>query len=99
MLAETDSKTQKFSVRLRQRGQMTIPRQLRDALSIQEGDMLTFIQIGDGLFLTPRPLRTFELGNKIADIMDEKGVTLADLLQDLPKIREQSYQERYGSQS
>ncbi len=97
MLAETDSKMQKFSVRLRQRGQMTIPHQLRDTLSIQEGDMLTFIQIGDGLFLTPKPLHTFELWNKIADIMDEKGVTLADLLQDLPKIREQSYQEQYGS--
>ncbi len=99
MFAETNSKTQQFTVRLRQRGQMTIPRQLRERFSIREGDMLTFVQIGDGLFLTPKPLRTFELGDKIVDMMEKKGVTLADLLQDLPKMREKSYRERYENQA
>jgi hypothetical protein len=28
--------------------------------------------------------------------MEEQGITLADLLEDLPKIREKIYQEKYG---
>ena len=47
--AMTDS--QPFTVRMRSRGQVTIPRKLRDTLSIEDGDMLTFVQMGEGVFL------------------------------------------------
>ncbi len=86
--------SQPFTVRMRSRGQVTIPRKLRDTLSIEDGDMLTFVQMGDGVFLMPRQPRTYELSNQIADMMDKKGVTLADLLENLPKIREEIHQER-----
>jgi hypothetical protein len=31
----------------------------------------------------------------MADMLDESGLTLADLLADLPRIREEIYRERY----
>lgn len=94
MLNETTNEAQQFTVQMRARGQMTIPRKLRDALSLEDGDTVTLFQIGDAVVLTPKPSRTYELADKIADLMENEGVTLADLLADLPKIREEIYKEQ-----
>ena len=99
MLSDALIKSQQFTIRMRSRGQVTIPRKLRDGLSINQGDMLTLVQIGDGFYLSPKPLKGPELADKFAHLMEEKGITLADLLEDLPQIREEIYHERYGDQS
>ena len=89
--------SQQFTVRMRSRGQVTIPSKLRDQLSMEDGDTLTLVQMGDAIFLTAKPSRTYKLADEIAEIMKNEGVTLADLLEDLPKIREEIYQERQKS--
>ncbi len=43
--------------------------------------------------LPPSPLA--ELLDQLADMLDDSGLTLADLLADLPRIREEIYHERY----
>ncbi|OQY28787.1 MAG: hypothetical protein B6I38_08910, partial [Anaerolineaceae bacterium 4572_5.1] len=73
MLYDTQVDSQQFTVKIRDRGQMTIPSKLRDSLSIGKGDILNLYQIGEGFYLTPEPLRTYELSNKIADMMEEEG--------------------------
>lgn len=85
-----------FTVQVRSRGQLTIPQTVRQSLSIREGDALTLVQIGDAILLSPRQLRGPELGDKFVELMQDEGVTLTDLLEDLPKIRQELYEERYG---
>jgi AbrB family looped-hinge helix DNA binding protein len=87
---------ERFTIQVRQRGQVTIPSQVRDALAINEGDTLTLVQIGDALLVTPKRLRGPELGEQFVALMEEKDVALADLLQDLSTIREEIFAERYG---
>jgi AbrB family looped-hinge helix DNA binding protein len=100
MLAEDlTTAIDRFTIQVRQRGQVTIPSQVRDALSIKEGDTLSLVQIGDTLLVTPKRLRGPELGERFVALMEEKGVTLADLLQDLPTIREEIFSERYGART
>jgi len=99
MFTDTRSKSEKFSVQVRQRGQFTIPQKVRDALAIEDGDIVTLVQIGDVIVLSPKVLRGQELGDKFVALMEEEGVTLADLLEDLPKIREEIYREKYKSQN
>ncbi len=45
---------------------------------------------------SPKPIvpPVYKLVNNISDIMEEAGVTLEDLLEDLPKIREEIHRER-----
>lgn len=43
----------------------------------------------------PSTSRLSELADQLADLLDESGITLADLLADLPSIREEIYHERY----
>lgn len=76
-----------FPVRLRERGQLTVPQQFRERLALHEGDIVDFVQVGDTLVLTPRTLRVPQIADRFADLMDAAGVSLADLLSGLAEDR------------
>lgn len=59
--------------------------------------MLSATQFGDGILLTPQPLRPPALAEQFSAIMDEEGVTLADLLAGLAEEREKLWRERQSS--
>jgi AbrB family looped-hinge helix DNA binding protein len=84
-------------VRLRSRGQITIPQTVRDSLNVTEGDLLTLLQVGDVILLTPRQLQVPRLADKIVDMMEAEGVSLADLLSGLKEEREAMWRERQGN--
>jgi AbrB family looped-hinge helix DNA binding protein len=85
-----------YNVRLRQRGQITMPREVRDRLNVSEGDTLTLVQMGSILLLTPeRPVVPL-LADRIVELMETQGVTLADLLIGLEEERAAIYQERWS---
>jgi AbrB family looped-hinge helix DNA binding protein len=65
------------------RGQMTVPRPLRRALNLQEGDRVAFIRRGDEIVLQP-------LTHTLLDLRGSVPVTEP---QDLAAIREQVIQE------
>ena len=90
--------TKTYTVRLRERGQITIPRPVREkwASEADNPDVLNLVQIGDALFLSPKQALLPELSRQFSAIMDEEGVTLADLLEGLAEEREAIYRERYG---
>lgn len=89
------------TVRLRERGQITIPQTVRDkwAAKANDLDVLNLIEIGDAVFLSPKKLLLPELSKQFSALMDEEGVSLADLLEGLAEERQAIYQERYGSSS
>lgn len=89
------------TVRLRERGQITIPQAVRDrwAAEVNDLDVLNLIEIGDAVFLSPKKLLLPELSKQFSALMDEEGVSLADLLEGLAEERQAIYQERYGSGS
>ncbi|MBX3000189.1 MAG: AbrB/MazE/SpoVT family DNA-binding domain-containing protein [Caldilineaceae bacterium] len=93
-MVDTSIETRKFIVQVRQRGQVTLPQKVRAALNIDEGDLLMVVQIGDALLLSSKQLKGPELTDQFTDLMQEQGLSLADLLQDLPRIREELYRER-----
>lgn len=92
-----DTKT--YTVRLRDRGQVTIPKSVREQLPAAEGDILTLLQIDDLLILAPQELRVPALQGRFREEMDEAGVSLADLLEGLAAEREAIYRERSGNRS
>lgn len=86
-----------YPIQIRQRGQLTIPRKLRESFAIEDGDTLTILPVGDTLVLAPRALRSAELIDRLADMLDESDLSMAELLADLPRIREAIYSERYSA--
>ena len=96
MLADTVESGKQYSMRVRSRGQVTLPQRVRAALSIKEGDVLQVVQVGELLVLTPKELQSPDYAERFASLMADEGLSLADLLEDLPRIRVEVYGERYG---
>jgi AbrB family looped-hinge helix DNA binding protein len=83
-------------VQVRERGQVTIPAEIRRQMGIEEGDVFSLIQLGDTLVATRKKLVAPEVAAAIEGLMREQGVTLADLLDGLEKQREVYVREKYG---
>ena len=85
------------TVQIRKRGVLTLPSELREKYTIQEGDTYRLVDM-DGIFvLTPMVPLVPELAREIERIRQESGLNLEELLVGLREERERYYQEKYGS--
>ncbi len=85
------------TIQVRKKGTITLPMDLRDKYGVDEGDIFTLIDLGDGSFLlTPRISQVNRLGDRVAEILKGENVSLDDLLTTLDDERERYYQERYA---
>jgi bifunctional DNA-binding transcriptional regulator/antitoxin component of YhaV-PrlF toxin-antitoxin module len=84
---ENQAVSKTYSVRLRERGQMTLPQPLRENIMADAGDILTLLQFGDVIVLASRQLRVPALTEKFTAIMEAERVSLADLLEGLEEER------------
>jgi AbrB family looped-hinge helix DNA binding protein len=71
------------SLAVRERGQVTLPKSLRDALDIEAGDTVNAVQIGDAIVLTPKRMELDAIRRQIQRLMKKRKVTADDLLRDL----------------
>jgi len=81
---------------IRARGQLTIPKGVRESGGLEEGQSVTIIPIGDSLLVTPRALGLDEARREIRRIVRSSGVSLDALLKGLDEARESTYREAYG---
>lgn len=85
------------TIQVRKKGSITLPMDLRTKYGVDEGDVFTLIDLGDGSFLlTPRISQVNRLGDRVADLLNAEKVSLDDLLTSLDEERERYYQERYA---
>lgn len=73
--------------RMREKGQVTIPVDIRDSLHLSKDSLLSVTKVGDGILLTPNPSLYEAASAKFVKAAQEKGITLDGLLKDLKKIR------------
>ena len=84
------------TIQIRKKGTLTLPVDLRSKYGVEEGDIYTVIDMGDGSFLlTPRVSQINHLGDRVAEILNEENVSLDELLHSLAEEREQYYHEHY----
>ena len=86
-----------LTVQIRRTGVITLPIELRRQYNLDEGDVFTLVDLGGGSFLlTPRVSQVARLGDQVAWLMEEEGVTLEEMLEALDQEREIYYQEHYA---
>ena len=77
-----------FQVQVVRRGIITLPKELRDNNNIEEGDMLTLIDLGDGVVvMSSQRSRVDEIANKLAKEWQDSGETLESMLTTLREVR------------
>lgn len=84
-------------VKMRGRGQVTIPQSLRRDLHLDDETMLTVVKVGNVLLMTPRPLQVDRLAKVAQQVLKKQGLRIDDMLEDLRHQRVRYNKERYGS--
>lgn len=82
-------------VRVRSRGQLTIPQDMREALSLDEDTGLNIFRVGKVLIMSPKRLQRASLAKEVEREMKRRGLTLKDLISDLRVQREKYLAEAY----
>jgi len=70
-------------IELRERGQLTLPKSLRDALHLQTDDALRAVRIANAIVLTPQRMDLDALRKPMRKLMKQHGMSAEELLRDL----------------
>lgn len=81
---------------IKSRGQLTIPKQIRDMSHLEEGQVVSIIPVGESVIITPKRLELDEARRQIRKILKESGLAPEDVLAGLKQEREVLYRETYG---
>ena len=83
-------------VRIQEKGQVTIPTEIRKKLGLKRGDLVAVMETPDGVFLTPQQVVASKALDSIGDILKEKGLSLDELIASGRDSRTDLLQETYG---
>lgn len=83
-------------IQLRRKGILTLPVSLRRKYNLDESDVFTLEDLGNGSFLlVPLVSEVSRLGDRVTSVMAEEGVSVDELLEALDEEREAYYREHY----
>lgn len=85
------------NIQLRRKGVLTLPVNLRRKYGLDENDVFTLEDLGNGSFLLiPQVSAVARLGDRAAEVMAEEEVSLEDMLDALDEERETYYRDHYA---
>jgi bifunctional DNA-binding transcriptional regulator/antitoxin component of YhaV-PrlF toxin-antitoxin module len=84
------------NIQLRRKGILTLPVSLRRKYNLDENDVFTLEDLGNGSFLLiPKVSNVARLGDRVTEVMAEEDVSLEDMLEALDEERQDYYREHY----
>jgi antitoxin PrlF len=85
-------------VRIQEKGQVTIPTEIRKKLGLKRGDLVAVMETPEGVFITPQQVLATKAFDRIGDLLKEQGLSLEELLVSGRQLRTDLLQEDYGIQ-
>ena len=82
--------------RVQEKGQVTIPADIRKRLKLSKGDIVTFVQTKDGVVIKPAEIIVTEALDDIGRALKAKGISLKRLIKRGREIRGNLIKEEYG---
>ena len=82
--------------RLQERGQVTIPLEIRQKLGLEPGDMIAFIETEQGILISPQEMIAMDALDKMGAMLKGKGITLEELIESSREERSDLIEKEYG---
>ena len=82
--------------RVQQRGQVTIPIELRRKLGIEEGGVVAFTEMENGILISPQEVLAMDALDRVGKVLKEQGISLEELIESAREIRQEIVEENYG---
>lgn len=67
-------------VRVQEKGQVTIPSEIRRKLKLKKGDLVVFVETDAGVVIKPAEIVVSEALEEIGRVLEAKGIDLEELL-------------------
>lgn len=83
-------------VRVQEKGQVTLPAEIRRKLGLKKGDLVAVTETDDGLLITPQQALANQALDRIGAVLREQGLTLEELIESGREIRGSIIKEKYG---
>jgi AbrB family looped-hinge helix DNA binding protein len=74
------------TVRVQEKGQVTIPRKIRQQMNLKKGDLVTFVSTENGVVIKTLDLAADDLLAVLAQTLQERGIPIADVLTRSQKV-------------
>jgi AbrB family looped-hinge helix DNA binding protein len=86
-------------VRVQEKGQVTLPADIRKRLGLKKGDFVAVEATAEGVLITPQKVLALRDLDRMGAILREQGITLEEWMESGRAIREELYREKYGVES
>jgi antitoxin PrlF len=83
-------------VRIQEKGQVTIPTEIRKKLGLKQGDLVAVMETPEGVFITPQQVLATKALDRIGDLLKEQGLSVEELIASGRQIRTDLLQDDYG---
>lgn len=84
------------AVRVQEKGQVTIPAEIRRRLGLTKGDLVTFQETKEGIVIKPAEVIVSEALEEIGRALKERGIELEELIERGREIRGKIIAREYG---
>ena len=83
------------TAKIGEKGQLTVPKEYRDALALEAGAPITILRLGSSLMLIPEQSRFRQLCDRIVDSFARHEIPKEDILETLPAVRQRVFARHY----
>ena len=84
------------AVRVQERGQVTIPKEIRENLDLKKGDLVTFVETEEGVIIKPAEIVVSAALDEIGEALKERGLSLEELIERGREIRGELIAEEHN---
>jgi AbrB family looped-hinge helix DNA binding protein len=82
---------------IKARGQLTIPKKIRETSHIEEGNVVSILPVGDSLIITPKRLELDEARRQLKKLLKASSLSIEELIGGLKEERDDLFKETYGT--
>jgi AbrB family looped-hinge helix DNA binding protein len=75
------------TIQVRKRGTITLPVTIREKYRLEEGDPITLVDLGEGVYLSPKRSLLPKLAQEIERLMEKHGVSTEELIEGVAEQR------------
>ena len=83
-------------VRVQEKGQVTLPADIREKLGLKKGDLVAVVETKEGVLITPQQVVANKALDKLGEVLRKKGISLEELIESGREIRGQMVKGKYG---
>ena len=80
------------------RGRVALSKAARQALNLRAGSSLAYVVVDGTIVLIPQDEHLARVSEQAAQMLENAGLTVEDLLAELPAVREEILREDYGDE-